>query len=322
MTDTDAYLVGCSYELGARSLPVASLFEGTASAGTADAGPAPGTGFAYYREATGDLFDLWRPAMERALKASGTAPEDVDTVLFSTESLPRGESAHRAVAELMDGLGMRNAYPVTTGFADCSTATAAVGMAAALVRSGGSRTAMVVSGDLVRTVLPEGRVILGGSAIASDGAAAAVVSREPLGRQILGTARHMAWDLVGPGAEHRGQLRAQLAAYRRLFEDLWERTGCTARDVAAVLPSNLAAGTTRIFLGDVGFSAGQIFQDNVSRIAHCLGSDPLINLVDHRAAASAPAAGADGPAPGSPVVLLGASAAHLAAVLLRDTEDH
>ncbi|MFF2807174.1 acyl carrier protein [Streptomyces sp. NPDC058000] len=274
--------------------------------------PRPGAAFDEYRVARGGVLDLLRPALTDALAAAGTPPAAVDTVLFATESLPRGEASQTAVAQLLGDLGMPNAYPVTLGFADCSTATAALTMAAAMVSSGAARTVAVASGDLVGTVRSGSRVLLGGSAVASDGAAAAVVSGRRHGWEILGGAQQVSYDLVGPALAAQ-RLKAQLTAYQDLFGDLWSTTGLTPHEVAAVLPSNLAADTLRIFLGEAGFAPGQLYQDNVGRIAHCLGSDPLINLTDRTKSGTARSAY---PA----VVLLGSSAAHLAAVLLRTVE--
>nr|WSZ99935.1 acyl carrier protein [Streptomyces sp. NBC_00857] len=301
-----AYLNGCGAALGARRLKVAELPEYTQEP------PRPGASFDEYRLAEGDLLDLLRPAMEAALDAARTDPAAVDTVLFATESLPRGEASQAAVARLLGDLGMRGAYPMTLGFADCSTATTALNTAAAMVSSGAAGVVTVVSGDLVSTAQPGSRVILGGSAIASDGAAAAVVSAERRGWEILGGARRVSYDLFAPGPAGR-QLKEQLGLYQGLFEDLWSATGLTPPEVAAVLPSNLAADALRVFLGEAGFAPSQLYQDNVGRVAHCLGSDPLINLIDRTESATTRSAY-------PVVVLLGSSAAHLAAVLLRAVE--
>ncbi|MFH8347488.1 acyl carrier protein [Streptomyces sp. NPDC018045] len=301
-----AYVNGCAAELGALRRTVADLPEYAA------APPAPGTGFAEYREAEGGILGLLEPAVRGALDASGTDPADVDTVLLATESLPADGPARHAAMELLSGLGLRRAYPLTLGLADCSTATAALDLAASLVRSGASGTVLVVSGDLVRTVLPDGRVIPGGTAVAGDGAAAAVVSRRRHGWEVLGGARRIAHEVFGPGPPGR-RLIAQLALYQGVFADLWQATGLAARDLGAgaVLPSNLARDTLRTFLGEAGLADGQLYLDNVPRTAHCLGSDPLINLTDRTAGGAEP----------SPVVLLGTGAAHVAAVLLHPVEE-
>ncbi|MEV7422034.1 MULTISPECIES: acyl carrier protein [unclassified Streptomyces] len=301
-----AYLNGCAAALGARRLKVAELPE------YARQPPRAGASFDEYRLAEGDVLDLLRPAVEDALEAAGADPAEVDTVLFATESLPRGEASQAAVAKLLDDLGMRGAYPLTLGFADCSTAVAAVNMAAAMVSSGASRAVVVASADLASTAEPGSRVLFGGSAIASDGAAAAVVSAQRRGWEIVGGARRVSYDLFGPGPAGK-RLQAQLGLYQGLFEDLWSATGRTPGEVAAVLPSNLAADTLRVFLGEAGFAPSQLYQDNVPRVAHCLGSDPLINLIDRTESATARAAY-------PVVVLLGSSAVHLAAVLLRAVE--
>ncbi|MFI0977560.1 acyl carrier protein [Streptomyces sp. NPDC021093] len=307
---TAAYVHGCAAQLGALRRKVAELPEYAAGP------PDPGTGFVEYREAEGDILGLIGPAVQGALDASGTDPAAVDTVLLATESLPAdGPSgspsagpARHAVMELLSGLGLRRAYPLMLGLADCSTATAALDVAASLVRSGASGTVLVVSGDLVRTVLPDSRVVLGGAAVAGDGAAAAVVSGRRHGWEVLGGARRIAHELFEPVPSGR-RLGAQLAAYQGVFADLWAATGLTARELGAgaVLPSNLSRDTLRVFLGEAGFTEEQLYLDNVPRTAHCLGSDPLINLADRTAQGDA----------SSTVVLLGSSAAHVAAVLLR-----
>ncbi|MCX5205883.1 acyl carrier protein [Streptomyces sp. NBC_00237] len=315
---TAAYVHGCAAQLGAIRRKVAELPEYAAGP------PDPATGFVEYREAEGDVLGLIGPAARGALEAAGTDPAAVDTVLLATESLsadgppgrpaagpsahPSGGPSRQAVMELLGGLGLRRAYPLMLGLADCSTAVAALDVAASLVRSGTSGTVLVVSGDLVRTVLPGGRVVLGGTAVAGDGAAAAVVSARRHGWEMLGGARRIAHETFEPVAPGR-RLAAQLASYQGVFADLWETTGLTARELGAgaVLPSNLSRDTLRMFLGEAGITEQQLYLDNVPRTAHCLGSDPLINLADRTA-------GGDS---SSPVVLLGSSAAHVAAVLLR-----
>ncbi|WP_050514403.1 hypothetical protein [Streptomyces rimosus] len=299
-----AYVNGCAAELGPIRRKVAELPE--YAAGPPDAG----TGFAEYREAEGGILGLLGPAVRGALDASGTDPATVDTILLATESLPADGPDRPALTGLLDDLGLRRAYPVMLGLADCSTAIAAFDIAASLVRSGASGTVLVVSGDLVRTVLPGGRVVLGGTAVAGDGAAAAVVSGRRYGWELLGGARGIAQFEPGPPSRLLG---AQLAMYQTVFADLWKVTGLTARDLGtgAVLPSNLARDALRTFLGEAGIADRQMYLDNVPRIAHCLGSDPLINLADRTAGGAEP----------SPVVLLGTSAAHAAAVLLRPVEE-
>ncbi|WP_053698887.1 hypothetical protein [Streptomyces sp. NRRL F-5755] len=298
-----AYVNGLGTELGAIRRKVAELPE------YADGPPDAGTGFAEYREAEGGILGLLGPAMRGALDASGTDPATVDTVLLATESLPADGPDRTALTGLLSDLGLRRAYPLMLGLADCSTAITAFDIAASLVRSGASGTVLVVSGDLVRTVLPGGRVVLGGTAVAGDGAAAAVVSGRRYGWELLGGARRIAHEAATPG--HR--MGAQLAMYQGMFADLWAATGLTSRDLGtgAVLPSNLARDALRTFLGEAGIADAQVYLDNVPRIAHCLGSDPLINLADRTAGGGAP----------SPVVLLGTSAVHAAAVLLRPVEE-
>ncbi|PRY36802.1 hypothetical protein [Umezawaea tangerina] len=292
-----AHLLGCGYRLGERREPVAAL-----------AGAVP-EGFAEYRVGTGSVFDLYRPAARQALDRAGIEPRDVGVVLYASETVTGDPSAHGSAAGLMRELGLTRAYPVTVGFSDCATATAALGLAASLVRDGGSRHVLVLSGDLVRTVLPDGPLVLDGTAVASDAAAAAVVSAHEGGWEVEASARHVDYEALRTGGPARNRLVGLLTAYRTLFADLWEASGARPGDVSAVLTDNAAPDGAGLFLTEAGFTAEQLRPGDVARNGHCLGSDPLINFSDHSD---------DGR--GSRVVLVGSGAAHLAAVLLRKVE--
>jgi 3-oxoacyl-[acyl-carrier-protein] synthase III len=131
---------------------------------------------------------------------------------------------------------------------------------------------------------------------------------------LLAMAHHAAPAHLENGrGDGRSRLAARAAAYRDLFARLGMRYPVRPRD-ALVLPSNFARDVMRAYLVDVGFGSDDIAQENVGRIAHCQGSDPLINLADRlRRRNTAEPGRLD--EPGS-YVLLGAGISHLAAVRL------
>ncbi|MCZ0974466.1 hypothetical protein O1L55_30775 [Streptomyces albulus] len=118
------------------------------------------------------------------------------------------------------------------------------------------------------------------------------------------------------GGGARKELTAKVTAHRELFARLAAHHPHRPEDVRAVLPSHFARMVLEIYLSDVGHGGDKLALDNVGRIAHCLGSDPLIDLAD-RLAGTDPAGART--APGTDdghLVLLGAGISHLAAVLL------
>ncbi|MFJ2607619.1 acyl carrier protein [Streptomyces sp. NPDC091279] len=306
-------LCGPAYELGEYAEPVADLLEVTAGPGAAADLISPSAGFVTYHWSEGPVVELMTASTHRTLARCGVPGSAVDVVLLATDSLPAGRVAHRDVAEFLADTGMTGATVITVGLMDCATAMAALGTAASLVRDGTARHVLVVSGDLADLSTGGERVVAGGMAIASDGAASALVSGEAAGLPMLAMAHHAAPEQEsGAGTAHQ-QLTSRVNAYREVFARLTARHPF-ARASSRVLPSNFARHVMRLYLAEAGFGADRIALEGVGRIAHCQGSDPLITLADHL---NDKKEGAPDERPDPDTyVLLGAGIAHLGAVLL------
>ncbi|MGG2461427.1 acyl carrier protein [Streptomyces sp. RGM 3693] len=310
-----ARLCAPAYELGEYAAPVAELPELQADPKTAAELTSPAAGFDTYRWSDAPVAELMAAAVQRTLGEAGVPGDEVDLVLLATDSLPAGRAGHREVAELLAETGLTRATASTLGLMDCATAMAALGTAASLVRDGSARQVLVVSGDLADHATGGERVVAGGVAIASDAAAAALVSATAAGLPVLGMAHHTS-PVTRTGGGARQELTAKITAHRELFARLAARHPHRPEDVRAVLPSNFARMVLEIYLSDVGYGGEKLALGDVGRIAHCLGSDPLINLTDRLAETSTAGTRT---APGTDdghLVLLGAGVSHLAAVLL------
>ncbi|ANZ21309.1 3-Oxoacyl-(acyl-carrier-protein (ACP)) synthase III [Streptomyces noursei ATCC 11455] len=308
-----ARLCAPAYELGEYAAPVTELPELQADPRIAAELTAPKAGFDTYRWSDAPVVELMAAAVQRTLGEAGIPGDEVDLVLLATDSLPGGRAAHRDVAELLAETGLTRATAGTLGLMDCATAMAALGTAASLVRDGSARHVLVVSGDLADHATGGERVVAGGAAIASDAAASALVSATAAGLPILGMAHHTS---AAPGAGARAELTAKVTAHRELFARLAAHHPHRPESVRAVLPSNFARMALEIYLSDVGYGGDKLALRNVGRIAHCLGSDPLINLADRLADAEPAEPGTKDGTGAEHLVLLGAGISHLAAVLL------
>jgi 3-oxoacyl-[acyl-carrier-protein] synthase III len=302
-----------AYELGEYAEPVTELQELLAMPQVAADLTSPAGGFLTYRWSEAPVTELMTAAVRRCLAESGLPGAEIDLVLVASDSLPPGRAAHRDVAEFLAETGMKRATVTTIGLMDCATAIAGLGVAASFVRDGTARHVMLVSGDLAELSTGGQRVVAGGAAIASDAATAALVSADAAGLPLLAMAHHTATAQVENGGTPRSRLAARSVAYQELFARLGARHPVRPDD-ALVLPSNFARDVMRMYLTGAGFDSEHIAQENVSRIAHCQGSDPLINLADRLSQWKAAEPGGQG-VPGA-VVLLGAGISHLAAVLL------
>lgn len=304
-------LCGPAYELGEYADPVTDLPELSTSAAAGLTSAA--AGFVTYHWSEGQLVELMTAAVRRTLAASGVPGGDVDMVLLATDSLPGDRTAQRDVGEFLAETGMTGATVVTLGLMDCATAMTALGTAASLVRDGTARHVMVVTGDLADLSIGGERIVAGGVAVASDGAASVLVSAAAPGLPVLAMAHHATPEReLTSGADHQ-QLTSRLTAYRELFARLSAQVPVTA-ERTLILPSNFARYVMRMYLAEAGFPADRVDLDGVGSFAHCQGSDPLINLANHMADAEA----RGGSAP-ERYVLLGAGIAHLAAVLVDAT---
>ncbi|MCD6055247.1 MAG: beta-ketoacyl-ACP synthase [Gammaproteobacteria bacterium] len=88
--------------------------------------------------------ELALPACQKAMKAAGKEPSDIDTVILSASMLQR---AYPAMAiELQNALGIKGfAFDMSMA---CSAATFAIEMAAALIAKGSSRCVLVVNPEI------------------------------------------------------------------------------------------------------------------------------------------------------------------------------
>ncbi|MEV5880542.1 acyl carrier protein [Streptomyces sp. NPDC052101] len=305
-------LCAAAYELGEHAEPVGELPELLAAPDTAAALTSPAAGFVTYRWSEAPVVELMAACVQRCLAKARIPGSEIDTVLLVTDSLPHDRTAHRDVAELLAETGMTGATVATVGMMDCATAMVAVGTAASLVRDGTARHVMVVSGDLADLSTGGDRVVAGGAAIASDGAACVLVSAEAPGLPVLAMAHHAAAGQEHGGTAPRQQLLSRITAYRELFARLSARHPVRPAETV-VLPSNFARDVMRMYLTDVGFDSERIALDGVGRVAHCQGSDPLINLADRLGEPKPADATEQEP---QALVLLGAGISHLAAVLV------
>ncbi|MHC0429689.1 acyl carrier protein [Streptomyces sp. O3] len=306
-----ARLCAPAYELGEFAEPVTELPELLADPQAAAELTAPDAGFHTYHWSDAPVTELMAHAVRGTLAESGVPASEIDMVLLATDSLPGDRSAHRDVAELLEETGISRATAVTTGLMDCATAMVAVGTAASYVRDGSARQVLVLSGDLAAQATGGQRIVAGGAAIASDAAASVLVSATASGLPVLGMAHHSDARLHQAAAPQQ-QLLSRVAAHRELFTRLAARRRDEGGvgDVRAVLPSNFAGNVLELYLSDVRLGGDRLFRGNVGRIAHCLGSDPLINLAD-RLAERKHTEPEDGT-----LALFGAGVSHLAAVLL------
>ncbi|MCQ4122367.1 hypothetical protein [Rhodococcus tibetensis] len=307
-----ARILACAYELGEHSELASDLEELNQTPQLRDFLLGEDGGFHTIRSTDGSVLELMTAAAEKVLASTGVIPEEIDAVLLATDSLARTRSAHDEVRTLATELHLPVATPSTVGLLDCAAPVVAIATAAAMVEKGIYRNALVISGDVAEIAAEGTRIVAGGSAVASDAGAAVLIGTEGPGRTVLGAAFDYSPDLINEDLPPHQQLRLRIAAQRRLHGQLKKTTGAWWRRPDMVLPSNLARRLLITYLDDVGYREDALFLENIATHGHCLGSDPLINLVDLQTAH---------PDEGATCLLMGLGVAHSAALLLGSVDD-
>lgn len=307
-----ARILACAYELGEHAESAWGLDELNQTPQLRDFLLGQDGGFRMIRSTDGSALELMTIAAEKVLAGTDVLPEEIDAVLLATDSLARTRSAHDEVRNLVTELHLPAATPSTMGLLDCAAPVAAMATAAAMVEQGVYRNVLVISGDVAEIASEGTRIVAGGSAVASDAGAAVLIGTAGPGRTVLGAAFDYSPDLMDENLPPQQQLRLRMASQRRLHSRLKANAGASWRRPNILLPSNLARRLLITYLDDVGYCEDELFLENIATHGHCLGSDPVINLVDMQSAQTGEAV---------TCLLMGVGVAHSAALLLGSIDD-
>jgi 3-oxoacyl-[acyl-carrier-protein] synthase-3 len=114
----------------------------------------------------------------------------------------------------------------------------------------------------------------------SDGACAAVVSRDHSGNRILSTAqitRGVYWD---SSISHDHLIAAYFPLARSTILEAVASAGLTIGEIDLLIPHNLNVKSWEILAQILGMPLERIYTANIARIGHVVASDNIINYID------------------------------------------
>jgi 3-oxoacyl-[acyl-carrier-protein] synthase-3 len=114
----------------------------------------------------------------------------------------------------------------------------------------------------------------------SDGACAAVVSRDHSGNRILSTAhitRGVYWD---SSISHDHLIAAYFPLARNAILEAVASAGLTIGEIDLLIPHNLNVKSWEILAQVIGMPLERIYMANIGRIGHVVASDNVINYID------------------------------------------
>jgi 3-oxoacyl-[acyl-carrier-protein] synthase III len=211
------------------------------------------------------------------LRAAGVDPSSVDALVLSSTRIPGPAEGHgRFVENVLTGIGLGDIPFYGQTLNRCLNFLSALDVAAAFAASGRYRRILVVTTD--KAADESERV--SNFSLFTDGAASCVVSGDEEGRdgyRIVARATAQNTKTL----EWANEISSDLA--RRVNESLLEPLGMKPGDVAGLMHANLYKPLVVMKERQAGFTAGQLYIDNITRVGHCYAADPLINLVDRAA---------------------------------------
>jgi 3-oxoacyl-[acyl-carrier-protein] synthase-3 len=273
-----SYLSGPAYELGEIVEPHDHLAELPARAATVGMMPAPELwGWGRIHRSELDVAELAVRSARRTLAAAQLDPATIDALVLCSTRFPGGPETHGDfVARVAGALHLDGAAFYGLTLHRCANLLAAVELAHRLVVAGVHRRVLVVTTDRIGP--DQSRVEP--YALFSDGAASCLVSGAPAGDLTFEvTATASAHDLTALDWAH--PISADLA--RQVNAELTARSGVDVADLRAVMHTNLVTPLVATKERQAGFTAEQLFLENITRVGHCFAADPLINLVDRAA---------------------------------------
>jgi 3-oxoacyl-[acyl-carrier-protein] synthase III len=267
-------------------------------------GGAKSWGFGTYRKTHDSYFEFITKAGQKALAASGHKPEEVDAVYLCSATFQFDfETMNLSIGQLMRDLNIVNAVPSVVSGTGCVALVLGMIMARRAIMAGEAKTILLLATDIVK----DGYVRFYQYATISDAASALVMSSTGNGQlEVISSSLNSSASLMLKDDQY---VAGQKALYGDAAAELFDETGIKVDEVKKVLASNLHLPIQRIFAVASGFQSNQVFTENVDKLGHCYGSDPIINFLDY--------ANQNKPKSGDVFVLQSSAMGHVGNLLVR-----
>src|SRR6266571_1409479 len=278
MSGGTAFLRGASYVLGEREADHTAIDNLNELAEAFRMAPNAGLwGWGHIRTTGRELEELAVDTGVATLAAAGVDASSIEALLLCSNRIPGPAEGHgRFVENVLTGIGLGNIAFYGQNLNRCVNLLAGLDVSCAFVASGRHRRVLLITTDRVA----DGADRMSQFALFSDGAASCVVACDAGDRdsyELLGCAT--AQDTAT--LEWTKEISSDLA--REVNDRLLTPHGLKLGDIAGLMHANLFKPLVVMKERQAGFSAEQLYLDNIPRIGHCFAADPLINLVDRTA---------------------------------------
>lgn len=209
--------------------------------------------------------------------------ERIDAVIYATNHWDHEIPGNVAISQMLSGLGLRDPAILGVSLGQCANSQLALQQAAALIESGRADNVLIVCVDK----MPEeaSRLVAPKISMISDCASAVRVSSSAEGAEYLLLDSflrvNVGLGLVDPEVRFSEYLSGVGEGFVAAVAEAMRRTGLSVPELHAILPNNYNRWIARAVTGLAGFTAAQLYLDNVPRMAHAGASDTFVNLRDY-----------------------------------------
>jgi 3-oxoacyl-[acyl-carrier-protein] synthase-3 len=244
---------------------------------------APGADFAHmgcesFRKMSGSIVDYIITSIDRTLQQSGTAPSDVNHIIFSMADATLKLVGTEFVADVLGPLGLSNCVPILISYQQCCSSLTALHYGWQLFDVEDIEHVVVVGFDF----RPDDRDRVRPFAVFGDAVTSCMISRQPAhGMRLGGSALSLDFaGLTGDDSFGSRQTIARAALGRAFTEADLEPSMVTR-----VFPSNLFRPLTLFNAAAAGIDRTKLhFDTTFRRFGHCGNPDWMLNLIDYEEA--------------------------------------
>jgi len=239
-------------------------------------------GFEQYAASNLSMRELAHRSAIQTLDECGIDRDDIGYCLYVAESFDRDELVNSTeVNRLLVELGLENAVPIHISVSNCANIMSAVRVATALIESSAARHVLIASVDKASRRFA-GRKMFQEMSVKSDVSVSCLVSGHDEGQYaILYLGQHNAAGMVEMECVDSASYSVpKFKSIRGAAKHARETLDLTAADFARIITNNYSQQVTKMFIELCGFPREAGCYTNISRFAHAVAGDVLINLKD------------------------------------------
>ena len=240
-------------------------------------------GLDQYSKSKVSAMDMAKRSILNTLQKTNISREDIDALVYASYSFEdSGFYLHRHIGNLIDELGLENAYPIGTFLSGCGNLHTAIRIAKNLIKSQECKNILVVTTDVVSKNIS--RIVQPNISVLSDAAASFILtSCQTEGEfEVLSNNQHMNAKIshINPEFEPLEYLEKVMEGIKQTCAKSLIKVKKESKNSAQIITNNYNISVSKTICDVLDFNFEQNYSKNISRFAHASAADNVINLCD------------------------------------------